>query len=68
MTDILQCSGRISLQSAAGIGQIQYNGDMAQHLKFIVTGRCNKLVYDSYDDDGLFHHVPEELTESLLST
>jgi hypothetical protein len=51
LTDILQCSGRISLQSAAGIGQIWYNGDMARRRKFLVTGRRSKLVHDNDDDD-----------------
>ena len=67
LTDILQCSGRISLQSAAGIGQIRYNGDMSRRRKFLVTGRRSKLVHDNDDDDGLFHQLPEELTDSLLS-
>jgi hypothetical protein len=51
LTDILQCSGRISLQSAAGIGRIRYNGDMARRRKFLVTGRRSKLVHDNDDDD-----------------
>ena len=41
---------------------------MDRHRKFLVTGRRSKLVHDDDDDDdGLFHQLPEELTDSLLS-
>jgi hypothetical protein len=41
---------------------------MDRHCKFLVTGRRSKLVHDNDDDDdGLFHQLPEELTDSLLS-
>ena len=41
--DILCNGGRISIKSAAGIGQSRYNKDMARdHVKFI-TGRESKV-------------------------
>ena len=42
-TDILCNGGRISLESAAGIGRSRYNRDMARdHVKFM-NGRKSKV-------------------------
>ena len=65
-TDILCTSGRISLESAAGIGQSRYNKDMARdHSKFI-TGRKSKV--DLLTPElGKFHKLQEQLQNSLLA-
>jgi hypothetical protein len=41
--------------------------DTIRYCSASVTGRCSKLVRDNYYDDGLFHQLPDELTDSLLS-
>lgn len=48
-TDILVNCGRISLLSAAGIGQMRYNKDMFRKIDDKVTGRKSKK--DTSDDD-----------------
>ena len=65
-TDILCNGGRISLESAAGIGQSQYNKDIARdHAKFM-TGRKSKA--DLLTPElGTFHKLQEKFQNSLLS-
>jgi hypothetical protein len=68
LTDILQYGGRISLQSAAALGQMRYNKDMSRNVRSLVTGRRSKNVEEDSDDDGTFHtDLNEYLQDSLLS-
>ena len=65
-TDILCNSGRISLESASGIGQSRYNKYMARdHAKFM-TGRKRK-VYLLTPELGTFHKLQEKLHNLLLA-
>ena len=65
-TDILYNGGRISLESAAGIGQSRYNKYMARdHAKFM-TGRKSQV--DLLTPElGTFHKLQEKLQNSLLA-
>ena len=65
-TDIICNGGRISLKSAAGIGQSRYNKDMARdHAKFM-TGRKSKV--DLLTPElGTFHKLQEKLQNLLLA-
>ena len=64
--DILCNGGRISLKSAAGIGQSRYNKDMTRdHAKFM-TGR--KIKVDLLTPElGTFHKLQEKLQNLLLA-
>jgi hypothetical protein len=43
-TDVLVTGGRISLQAAAGIGQMRYNGDMNRNHQSAVTGKKERQI------------------------
>jgi hypothetical protein len=66
-TDVLVTGGRISLQAAAGIGQMRYNGDMNRNHKAAVTGKKGKSDVNDNQQLGVFHRLPEECTTSLVS-
>jgi hypothetical protein len=64
--DVLCNSGRISIDSAAGIGQMPYNkGLECNHGCFVTRGR-NKSK-DQSTETGAFHALPEKLHDSLLA-
>jgi hypothetical protein len=65
-TDVLVTGGRISLQAAAGIGQMRYNGDMNRNHEAAVTGKKGKSDVNN-QQLGVFHRLPEECTTSLVS-
>ena len=60
--------GRISLASAAAIGQARYNKDMYRDIAKLVTGKRRKTIDDGNGDDlGLFHRIPADLCTSLVA-
>jgi hypothetical protein len=65
-TEALSTAGRVGLDGAAGQGQARYNNDMGRAHEYMVTGREGK----GKDNPvlGLFHQLPEELTDSLIVT
>jgi hypothetical protein len=65
-TDVLCNSGRISIDSAAWIGQARYNKDLnCNHGRF-VTGRKDKGTRtDQSAETGTFHMLSEKLQDSL---
>ena len=68
LTDVLQMGGRISLASAAAIGQARYNKDMYRDIAKLVSGKRSKKVDDGGGEElGLFHSIPEDLCTSLVA-
>ncbi len=66
-TDVLCNSGRISIDSSAGIGQAQYNKDLdCNHGCFVTRGKKSRRT-DQLTDTGAFHALPEKLQNSLLA-
>lgn len=65
-TDDLCNSNRISIDSAAGIGQARFNKDMNRNHQQLVTGRKSKSQGDTPPELGLFHRLPEKLQNFLL--
>jgi hypothetical protein len=63
-TDVLCNGGRISLASAAGIGQARYNHDYYRGHELLVG---NKTKRDDPVVLGTFHQLPIELQDSLLA-
>ena len=67
-TDVLCNSGRISIDSAAGIGQARYNKDLDRDLgRFITRGKGRGTRTDQSAQTGAFHMLPEKLQDSLLA-
>ena len=67
-TDVLCNSGRISIDSAAGIGQVRYNKDLnSDHRRFITRGEGKGPRTDQSAQTGAFHTLPEKLQDSLLA-
>ena len=67
-TDVLCNSGRISIDSAAGIGQARYNKDLNRNHGRFVTGRKDKGTRtDQSAETGAFHMLSEKLQDSLLA-
>jgi hypothetical protein len=68
-TKALSTAGRIGLDGAAGQGQARYNNDMGHAHEYMVTGRKVKNKPDAPSEVlGLFHQLPDELTDSLIVT
>jgi hypothetical protein len=65
-TEALSTGGRVGLDGAAGQGQARYNNDMGHAHEYMVTGRKGKDKPNAVI--GLFHQLPEELTNSLIVT
>jgi hypothetical protein len=65
-TNVLCNSGRISIDSAAGIGQAQHNKDLDCNHGCYVTGQKSRST-DQSTENGAFHALPEELQDSLLA-
>ncbi len=67
-TNVLFNSGRISIDSAAGIGQARYNKDLAcNHGRFITRGKGKGTKTHQSAQTGAFHTLPEKLQDSLLA-
>jgi hypothetical protein len=67
-TDVLCNSGRISIDSATGIGQARYNKDLDwDHGRFITRGIGKSTRTDLSAQTGAFHTLPEKLQDSLLA-
>ncbi len=66
-TDILCSGGHINLSSASAIGQMQYNKDMVCCHECFVTGKKAKTDSNNPIKLGMFHLLPLELQDSLLS-
>jgi hypothetical protein len=65
-TDVLCDSGRILIDSAAGIVQARYNKDLDHnHGRFITRGKGRRT--DQSAETGSFHVLPEKLQDSLLA-
>jgi len=67
-TEALSTAGRVGLDGAAGQGQARYNNDMGWAHEYMVTGRKGKGEGEDNTVLGLFHQLPEELTDSLIVT
>jgi hypothetical protein len=65
-TDVLCNGGRISINSAAGIGQACYNKDLSHNHALFVTGQKSKSK-NKPTEMGSFHTLPEKLQDSLLA-
>ena len=65
-TDVLCTGGRISIDSAAGIGQARYNKDLHRDHASFVTGRKSKKTTPQ-TETGAYHALPEKLQDSLLA-
>ncbi len=65
-TEALSTGGRVGLDGAAGQGQARYNNDMGHAHEYMATGRKGKDKPNAVI--GLFHQLPEELTDSLIVT
>jgi hypothetical protein len=65
-TNVLCNSRRISIDSATGIGQAQYNKDLERNHGCFVTRGMNKSK-DQSTEAGAFHALPEKLQNSLLA-
>ena len=65
--EALSTAGRVGLDGAAGQGQARYNNDMGRAHKSMVSGRRGKE-QDPNAMIGIFHRLPEELTDSLIIT
>ena len=66
-TEALSTAGRVGLDGAAGQGQARYNNDMGRAHESMVSGRRGKE-QDPNAMIGIFHRLPEELTDSLIIT
>ena len=67
--EALSTAGRVGLDGAAGQGQARYNNDMGRAHEYMVTGRKVKNKPDAPNTVlGLFHRLPEELTDPLMVT
>ena len=67
-TDVLFNSGRISIDSAAGIGQARYNKDLNRNHGRFVTGRKDRGTRtDQSAETGASHMLSEKLKDSLLA-
>ena len=65
----MSTAGRVGLDGAAGQGQARYNNDMGRAHEYMVTGKKVKNKPDAPNAViGLFHQLPEELTNSLIVT
>ncbi len=67
-TEALSTAGRVGLDGAAGQGQARFNNDMGRAHEYMVTGRKRKGKGEDNPVIGLFHQLPEELTNSLIVT
>jgi hypothetical protein len=68
-TKALSTAGRVGLDGAAGQGQARYNNDMGRAHEYMVTGRKSAMKPETpHAVIGLFHQLPEELTDSLIVT
>jgi hypothetical protein len=67
-TDVLCTSNRISLGSAAGIGQTRYNKDMNRNHHKLVTGRKYNESESKELEIGIYHCIHEKLQNSLLAS
>ena len=68
-TEALSTGGRVGLDGAAGQGQARYNNDMGRAHEYMVTGRKGANKSEAPNAViGLFHQLPEELTDSLIVT
>jgi hypothetical protein len=65
-TEVLSTAGRVGLDGAAGQGQARYNNDMGRAHKSMVSGRRGKEHAPNNQITGLFHQLPEQLTDSLI--
>ena len=65
-TDVLCNSGRISIDSAAAIGQARYNKDLYRNHGCYVSGKKGRG-NDESTENGPFHALPEKLQDSLLA-
>ncbi len=65
-TNVLCNSGWISIDSATGIGQAQYNKDLERNHGCFVTKGMNKSK-DQSTEIGALHTLPEKLQDSLLA-
>ncbi len=65
-TKVLCNSGRASIDSAAGIGQAQYNKDLDRNHGCFVTRERN-ISRDQSTETGAFQALPEKLQDSLLA-
>ncbi len=65
-TEALSTGGRVGLDGASGQGQARYNNDMGRAHEYMVTGWKGKDKPNAVI--GLFHQLPEELTDSLIVT
>ena len=69
LTEALSTAGRVGLDGAAGQGQARFNNDMGRAHEYMVTGRKVKNKPDAPSAVlGLFHQLPDELTDSLIVT
>ena len=63
--------GGMGLNESAGLGMSWYNRDYLRGASHLVTSRRSKTEIDGEDaepvDMGLFHELPSELTDSLVS-
>ena len=67
-TEALSTAGRVGLDGAARQGQERFNNDMGCAHEYMVTGRKRKGKREDNPVIGLFHRLPEELTDSLIVT
>jgi hypothetical protein len=65
-TYVLYNGGRISINSAVGIGQACYNKDLNRNCALFVTGQRSKSK-NKPTGMGSFHTLPEKLQDSLLA-
>jgi len=66
-TEALSTAGRVGLDGAAGQGQARYNNVMGRAHEYMVTGRKGANKSEAPNAViGLFHRLPEELTDSLI--
>ena len=67
-TDVLCNSGRISIDSAAGIGRARYNKDLnCNHGRFVMGRKDKGTRTDQSAETGAFHMLSEKLQDSLLA-
>jgi hypothetical protein len=66
-TEALSTAGRVGLDGAAGQVQARYNNDMGRAHDSMVSGRRGKKQAPDAMI-GLFHWLPQELTDSLIVT
>ena len=66
-TEALSTAGRVGLDGAAGQGQARYNNVMGRAHEYMVIGRKGANKSEAPNAViGLFHRLPEELTDSLI--